>query len=399
MKFFNNLGLVLKEEDNGRIFPRTNQSSSVAEVMRLALVEHGVHILLNTQVKAIERQGVWKVLLNNQSALKTDSLIIATGGRAAHYLGSTGDGLYWAQKLGHSLTPIHAALVPMETVETWPKEIQGIKVEAGIRATSNDNKIGETTGDLLFTSYGVSGTAAMALAGSIAPLLKTSRVRLHIDLFPDMTKEELDLIILHIFQNAGKRTLRGSLIGLLPDRIIPVVARFAKLDEHKQAGKISHANRLEIVRVLKDITLTVSKLRPMKEAQVTAGGIDTREIKPQSLESKLMKGLYFAGEIIDVDGGGGSGCKFLLEILPAKHYLPDEPLSAGHIAIRLQVPSAHYMPLALFNQLLDSAEEFRLILFYPFIQDGLVVVEYKAVEFLAQVRRNTECRYGRRRPL
>ena len=305
MKFFNNLGLVLKEEDNGRIFPRTNQSSSVAEVMRLALVEHGVHILLNTQVKAIERQGVWKVLLNNQSALKTDSLIIATGGRAAHYLGSTGDGLYWAQKLGHSLTPIHAALVPMETVETWPKEIQGIKVEAGIRATSNDNKIGETTGDLLFTSYGVSGTAAMALAGSIAPLLKTSRVRLHIDLFPDMTKEELDLIILHIFQNAGKRTLRGSLIGLLPDRIIPVVARFAKLDEHKQAGKISHANRLEIVRVLKDITLTVSKLRPLKEAQVTAGGIDTREIKPQSLESKLMKGLYFAGEIIDVDGDSG----------------------------------------------------------------------------------------------
>ena len=122
----------------------------------------------------IEKSSVWKTSLNSGKILQSDKLIIATGGRAAHHLGSTGDGLYWATKLGHSLTPIYAALVPIETVEQWPKDVQGIKVEAGVWATSGNDRICESAGDLLFTSYGVSGPAVMAQAGSIAPLLKTS---------------------------------------------------------------------------------------------------------------------------------------------------------------------------------------------------------------------------------
>lgn len=305
IEFFQNLGLVLKEEDNGRIFPRTNQASSVVEVLKHRLSVNKVAILVDAQVKAIERSTVWKVSLANGKQFEADNLVIATGGRAAHHLGSTGDGLYWAEKLGHSITSIYPALVPVETVETWPKDIQGIKVEASVWATSNDKKISEASGDLLFTSYGVSGPSVMAQAGSIAPLLKTSRVVLHIDLFPDMTDDQLDQTVLRIFQNDGRIAVKDSLIGLLPNNMIPVILRFAGVDELEQAGGISKRKRLGIVRTLKDLTLTVAKLRPLKEAQVTAGGLNTDEIKPRSLQSKLVKGLYFAGEIIDVDGDSG----------------------------------------------------------------------------------------------
>jgi predicted Rossmann fold flavoprotein len=305
LKFFQNLGLVVKEEDNGRIFPRTNQASSVVEVLRQGLYRNKVDVLLDAQVGAIEKSTLWKTSLNDGRTIESGKLIIATGGRAAHYLGSTGDGLYWAQKLGHSLTPIYAALVPIETVETWPKDVQGTKVEASVWATSDNKRIGEKTGDLLFTGYGVSGPTVMALAGGIAPLLKTSHVMLHIDLFPDMTEEQLNQIVLRIFQNGGKQTIKDSLVGLLPSNMIPVVVQIAELDGSRQVGEISKGKRLEVVRTLKHLTLTVSKLRPLKEAQVTAGGLNTEEIDPRSLESKLVKGLYFAGEIIDADGDSG----------------------------------------------------------------------------------------------
>ena len=305
MEFFQDLGLVLKEEDNGRIFPRTNQASSVVEVLKYRLSRNKVDVFLDAQVEAIEKSALWKVSLQNNKIIESDKLVIATGGRAAHYLGSTGDGLHWARKFGHSITPIYAALVPVETVETWPKDVQGTKVEASVWATVGSVKISENTGDLLFTSYGVSGPAIMAQAGSIAPLLKTAQVILHIDLFPDMTQEHLDQIILRIFQKGDRKLLKDSLVGLLPSNLIPVIAGFAEVDEFKQAGEISRRKRLEIVKILKNLTLCVSKLRPLKEAQVTAGGLNTEEIDPLTLESKLVKGLYFAGEIIDADGDSG----------------------------------------------------------------------------------------------
>ncbi|MCE5197716.1 MAG: NAD(P)/FAD-dependent oxidoreductase [Armatimonadota bacterium] len=305
MEFFQNLGLVLKEEDNGRIFPRTNQASSVVEILQQSLSRSNVDVLLESQVTGIERSAAWKISLANGRQVVSDQLIIATGGRAAHQLGSTGDGLYWSKKLGHSLTAIYAALVPIETVEQWPKDIQGVKVDARVWATSNNKKISEGAGDLLFTSYGVSGPAVMAQAGNIAPLLKTSQVVLHIDLFPDMTEGQLDQIVLHILQNSGKTTVKDSLVGLLPNSMITLILKFSGIGELKQAGAIPERKRLDIVRILKDITLTVSKLRPLKEAQVTSGGLNAEEINARSLQSKIVKGLYFAGEIIDVDGDSG----------------------------------------------------------------------------------------------
>lgn len=305
MDFFRDLGLVMKEEENGRIFPRSNQASSVVEVMKHRLEANGVDVLLDAPVASIEVSTPWKISLADGRQFHADNLIITTGGRAAHQFGSTGEGLGWARHMGHTVTPTHAALVPVETVDTWPREVQGIKVEVCVRATCDGKTINESTGDLLFTSYGISGPSVMALAGSIAPLLRDSQVQVHIDLFPDITIEELDQTLQRVLNGARNTPLNEALVGLLPNSLIPIVLGFAELAGHEPAGSMPKSKHLDIVKTLKDMVVTVSKLRPFKEAQVTAGGVDTREIEPRTLQSKLVKGLYFAGEILDVDGDSG----------------------------------------------------------------------------------------------
>jgi len=305
MEFFESLGLVMKEEDGGRIFPRTNQASSVVELLRQSLLRDGVHVLLDAQVVGIERSVEWRISLAGGRQVASDDLVIATGGRAAHHLGSTGDGLGWAKRLGHSITATYAALVPVETVELWPRDIQGVKVEARVWATSGGETVSESVGDLLFTSYGVSGPAVMAQAGTIAPLVRASEVVLHIDLFPEMTEEQLGGMVSRAFGNGGKATVRDSLVGLLPSSMIPIVAGLAGIDELGQAGATTEHQQSDLAGRLKDMTVTVSKLRPLKEAQVTAGGVDTEEISARSMRSKLVEHLYFAGEIVDVDGDSG----------------------------------------------------------------------------------------------
>lgn len=305
MEFFEELGLVLKEEEAGRIFPRTNQASSVVEVLKQRLFRNNVDVLLDSQVVKVEKSPVWRISISSGKVIQSDNLIIATGGRASHPFGSTGDGLYWAQKLGHTLTPIYAALVPIETLEEWPKDMQGIKVDAEVWSTNVGKKIYESSGDVLFTSYGVSGPAIMAQAGIVAPLLKTSEVQLHIDLFPDMTEDQLDQLVLRIFGSDDRKPIKDALVGLLPSGMIPIVLRLAGLAESKQVTAIPEDKRLDMVRTLKDLTLTVSKLRPLKEAQVTAGGLNSDEVDPRTLQSRLVKGLYLAGEMLDVDGDSG----------------------------------------------------------------------------------------------
>lgn len=290
IEFFENLGLILKEEDNGRIFPRTNQASSVVEILRQKLERNKVQVLYNALVTCIEQQDSWKISFNDGSSIESDKLIIATGGKAAHQFGSTGDGWLWARQFGHNLTPYYAALVPIETAEQWPCEVQGTKVEARVWTTGDGRIISESSGDLLFTSYGVSGPAAMAQAGHIAPLLKSNTITLHIDLFPDFSESELTGIIGRIISN--KKPLEDALAGLLPSGLIPIVL--------KLTGDSS-----QLSKTLKDLTLTVSKLRPFKEAQVTSGGLDSGQIDPHTLESRLVRGLYFAGEILDADGDSG----------------------------------------------------------------------------------------------
>lgn len=305
ISFFRKLGLILKEEDCGRMFPRTNQASSVVEVLSQKLNSNSVHVLLDSQVSEIEKPDDWLISFQNGKNIKSEKLIIATGGRAAHYLGSTGDGLHWAKKFGHSIVLTHAALVPIETVETWPKEVQGTKVEAHLEAVCCGSVICESSGDLLFTSYGLSGLSVLALSGKIADCIRTDEVKIYIDLFHDISECALDKLLSETIKNGVCKTINEALIGILPGNLVPLIIRECGIAENSGVKTLSEEIVQMAVRKMKKLSLTVSKLRPFKEAQVTSGGVDAHEIDKDSMESKITKNLYFAGEVIDVDGDSG----------------------------------------------------------------------------------------------
>ncbi len=305
MDFFESLGVALKEEDHGRIFPRSNQASTIVTALKHVIDESGITVKTNTKVKSVDRCGDFVIKTENGQNFKAKKLILSTGGKAAFQFGSSGDGIFWANKFGHNIIPVFAALVPIETMETWVKEVQGIKIEAKVTAEVNGKTIQESTGDCLFTQFGLSGPAVMAQAGIISPLLNNNSVKIFIDLYPEITEQHLDKKIEQIFESSGKKTLNNSLLGLFPAKLVPVILNLAEVDQNKNATGISKTERLKIIRCIKGMELTVKKVRPLKEAQVSRGGVDTTEINKDTLESKLIKGLYFAGEIMDVDGDSG----------------------------------------------------------------------------------------------
>lgn len=305
IEFFESLGVALKEEDRGRIFPRSNQASTIVEALKHLLEKYKVDVMTETTIKSIEKDDNFVIKSENGEQFLAKNLLLSTGGRAAFQFGSSGDGIFWAKKMGHSVIPIYPALVPIETEEAWVKDVQGIKVEANITSKINSKIIKESFGDCLFTHYGISGPAVMAQAGEISPLIETNHVTITLDLYPESSEAELDKKIEEIFKNHGKRNIANCLLGLFPAKLVPEILQLAKVNPHTNASEASKSDRLRIVKQIKNLVLTVKKLRPLKEAQVSRGGISTDEVNVNSLESKIIKGLYFAGEILDVDGDSG----------------------------------------------------------------------------------------------
>lgn len=305
MNFFENLGVALKEEDKGRIFPRTNQAATIVDALKHQLLENGVEIQTDTTIKSIEKGEFFTLTTEKGSTFLAKKLLIATGGKASYQFGSSGDGLFWAKNLGHTITPIHAALVPIEVTEKWVTDLQGIKLSAKVASVSDGQIIKETTGDVLFTHFGLSGPAIMSHSREISPLLEQKQVKLTIDLYPEMSGNELDKKVEEIFKNNPKKNLKNTLAGLFPAGLVPIIFKLSGVDENKNAAEASRQDREKIVNQIKNLCFTVSKIRPLKEAQVTRGGVATNEINSDTLESKIVKNLYFAGEIIDVDADSG----------------------------------------------------------------------------------------------
>lgn len=306
MEFFESLGVLLKEEDKARIFPRTNQASTIVNTLTHELGESKVKIVLGNQVHKLNKvNDHFEINLASGDKYESDKLIITTGGKSSEHLGTTGDGYFWAKNFSHTVTPLFPALTPIETIETWPQEIQGLKVEGRTTTTVDSKMVFEKDGDILFTHFGLSGPAVMAHAGKVAPLLSAHKVLIHIDLFPDDSVKNLDEKIVKIFNANGKKTVKNALSGIIPSNLIPVMLTLLNIDQNKKTAEVGKVDREKIVQSLKDLTLTVKAVRPFKEAQVTSGGISVSEINNDTLESKKVSGLYFAGEILDVDGDSG----------------------------------------------------------------------------------------------
>lgn len=308
MEFFSSRGLELKTERQGRVFPATDSARSVTDVLEKALEDSGVEIRYKARLKSIKKGKEGFVLeLNEGDNVKADKLILATGGASYRGTGSTGEGFQIAKRLGHSIVPLTAGLVPLKTKEEWVKELQGLTLK-NIRITfaAGKKKIISEIGELLFTHFGVSGPLVLDLSSEIVALLEIHKdVILSIDLKPGIKPEEMENKLLKEFREGGGREIKNMLVGLLPARLVPVIIKLSAIDGHKKVNQISRDERRSVAKVLKALNMTVTGALPIEEAMVTCGGISLKEINPRTMESRIMPGLYFAGEIIE--GGAASG--------------------------------------------------------------------------------------------
>lgn len=308
MKLLEDEGLELKVERGGRVFPASDKAADVVRVLKLFAEKRGVKIRLNARVESIETEdgAVIGVRLENGDFIGCSSVVLATGGASYPGTGSTGDGYEMAEKLGHSVTSLKPSLVPLLVAEKWVSELQGLTLKnvSIIAFDKNGRKVYTDFGEMLFTHYGVSGPVILSLSSRITDY-DYRNIKLVIDLKPALDEETLDARIRRDFDKYSRKQFRNSLGELLPKKLIPVIVRLSRIPGEKPVNQISKAERRNLAGLMKNLTLEITGSRPIGEAIVTAGGVRTSEINPSTMESRLVKGLYLAGEIIDVHGYTG----------------------------------------------------------------------------------------------
>ena len=307
--FFNGIEVPTKVERGGRVFPVSDKAADVVDAMVLQLHELGVKLYTDVKVSDILVQDNKAVGVKTDDGQKfeAEAVIIATGGSSYPGTGSTGDGYKMADKIGHKVVTPLPALVPLELEEEWVKDLQGLSLK-NVRVTlfADEKRITDMFGEMLFTHFGVSGPIILSLSRKTAQLLdEDSFVELMIDLKPALTFEQLDARVLRDFEKYQRKEMKNALKDLLPGRLIPPVLDGAYIEPDRMVNSITKEERHRLVNVLKGLLVTVTKTRPIAEAIVTAGGVDVKEINPKTMESKLIKNLYFAGEVVDVDAYTG----------------------------------------------------------------------------------------------
>ena len=314
--FLKRQGLEVKEERGNRIFPVTDKSIDVLNCFKSKINELKIKKLFNTRVqKILIQNGEVLGVRTDKEIIQTDKIILATGGKSYPLTRSTGDGYLIAKNIGHKVTEIRPSLVPLVIYEKNEcKEMQGLSLRnVGIKIIddSKNKLIYEDFGEMVFTHFGISGPTV--LSGSahlvrykeVESLMKNQKVKLQIDLKPALTEEQLDERILRDFKEFKNKQFKHALDKLLPQKMIPVVIEKTKINEEKRVNEITKEERRNLVKILKKFELTIKDFRPVEEAIITSGGINIKEINPKTMESKLVKGLYFAGEIMDVDSYTG----------------------------------------------------------------------------------------------
>ena len=307
--FFEHAGVRTKIERGERVFPASDHSSDVIRALERELEKNGVKIQINCPVKKVrisEEQVFLGYELENGSFVEGDAGIIATGGLSYPSTGSTGDGLRFAKELGHQVTECLPALVPMECKEPWAAELQGLSLR-NVRARILDGKkvLYEEFGEMLFTHYGVSGPLMLTASSFVGKRLKKKELTLEIDLKPALTDEQLDHRILRDFEENKNRQFKNALGKLFPSKLIPVMVLLSGIDPEKKVNEVTREERQAFVRLIRHLSLTLTGLRDYREAIITKGGVSVKEVDPGTMESKLVKGLYFAGEVLDLDAVTG----------------------------------------------------------------------------------------------
>lgn len=311
-----NNGIKVKEERGNRIFPVTDNAEDVLKCFIKEMKEYkNINIKTNSKVEKIlvKSASTVGVELDSGEKIEANKIILATGGKSYPGTGSTGDGYKMAKELGHNIETIRGSLVPL-TADNLCQKLQGLSlrnVKIQLVDTEKNKKIYDDFGEMLFTHFGVSGPTILSASAhllrykNIDTLLKQNKIKLYIDLKPALSIEELDKRILRDFEELKNKAFKNSLDKLLPKKMIDIVIDLSGIDPNKQVNSITKEERQMLVNILKKFEISLTGFRPVEEAIVTAGGISLKEINPKTMESKLVKGLFFAGEIIDVDAYTG----------------------------------------------------------------------------------------------
>lgn len=342
MRFFQDQGVPLKIERGRRVFPESDRSSDIVRALRNAIVNVGVQLWPDSRVVRVERvenQGsghIFQVFIGgsnggNQDAahshnvLQCKAVIIATGGLSYPATGSTGDGYRFARKYGHTIANPFPSLVPLETAEMWVPQLQGLSLKnVTMRALAGGKVIGEEFGEMLFTHYGVSGPIVLSLSRAVVRTMQKgamaqgsmpqdamqsqgteASIILELDLKPALDLDKLDARVVRDWTSLSRKHFSNALDALLPQKMIPVIVALSGIPGDMPVNQITREQRLRLVNLLKKLVMTVTGYRPIEEAIVTSGGVHIKEINARTMESKLVAGMFFAGEVIDVDGYTG----------------------------------------------------------------------------------------------
>ncbi len=306
MAFFESLGVPLKTERGGRVFPVSDRAGDVADAM-IGFAKSRGALILRASVKSIVNSEQGFQLETSEGRINSRSVIIATGGVSYPKTGSTGDGYRFARMLGHTVVPPEPSLVPLECAENWPAEAQGLSlknVTLSVRDNLKKKIIFQELGEMLFTHFGVSGPLVLSASARMRPM-ESGRYSLMIDLKPGLSAEKLDDRVLRDFAEMPNRIFANGLVKLLPKSLEPVLVKLSGIAPDKKLNNVTKEERQKLVSLLKSLPLTVSGFRPVEEAIVTAGGVSVKEIDPKTMQSKLVPGLYFAGEVLDLDAYTG----------------------------------------------------------------------------------------------
>ncbi len=306
MNFFEEIGLPVKTERGNRVFPESDKSSDVIAVLKRELERQDVELRYRSEVlELLVRDGSFYGLRlkNSKEELLGDAVILCTGGLSYPSTGSTGDGFRFAKEMGHTVTEMYPSLVPVHVKEAYVKELMGLSLKnIEISITAGNKVVYRDFGELLFTHFGVSGPVILSASSYVIPhLAKREALELSIDLKPALSIEQLDNRILRDFEESKNKQFKNSLDRLLPNKLIDVIIRLSNIDPEKKVNSITKEERLQLVCLLKNLKLHITKLSDYNQAVITKGGINVKEVNPSTMESKLVQQVYFAGEVLDLD--------------------------------------------------------------------------------------------------